>query len=85
MSRRQADALPPPTPAWRPGRPLAQGSSHGLPATVAALPSTWIDLAKALASQLIVWHHLSLYGPMCDGMEEMVVVPRAAITPVIEV
>lgn len=32
----------------------------------ALLPSTWIDLAKALASQLIVWHHLALYGPMCD-------------------
>lgn len=31
-----------------------------------ALPSAWIDLAKALASQLIVWHHLALYGPMCD-------------------
>ncbi|MGM9488837.1 acyltransferase family protein [Ideonella sp. YS5] len=35
-------------------------------ALVAPVPSTWIDLAKALASQLIVWHHLSLYGPMCD-------------------
>lgn len=23
-------------------------------------------MAKALASQLIVWHHLALYGPMCD-------------------
>jgi len=32
----------------------------------AMLPSAWIDLAKALASQLIVWHHLALYGPMCD-------------------
>lgn len=30
------------------------------------MPSAWIDLAKALASQLIVWHHLALYGPMCD-------------------
>jgi peptidoglycan/LPS O-acetylase OafA/YrhL len=66
MSRREADALPRPTPAWRPGRSLAQGSAQGLSAAVAALPSTWIDLAKALASQLIVWHHLSLYGPMCD-------------------
>lgn len=33
---------------------------------VAPVPSAWIDLAKALASQLIVWHHLALYGPMCD-------------------
>ena len=35
-------------------------------ALVEPVPATWIDLAKALASQLIVWHHLSLYGPMCD-------------------
>jgi len=25
-----------------------------------------VDLGKALASQLIVWHHLALYGPMCE-------------------
>jgi peptidoglycan/LPS O-acetylase OafA/YrhL len=30
------------------------------------VPAAWLDLAKALASQLIVWHHLALYGPMCD-------------------
>lgn len=51
----------------------AQGSARPqfIPATLprhrdALLPSAWIDLAKALASQLIVWHHLALYGPMCD-------------------
>jgi peptidoglycan/LPS O-acetylase OafA/YrhL len=30
------------------------------------LPATWINLFKALASQLILWHHMALYGPMCD-------------------
>ncbi len=25
-----------------------------------------VDLGKAVASQLIVWHHLALYGPMSD-------------------
>ena len=66
MSRRQADAWPTPTPAWRPGRPAVTVQGEGSASTAVALPSTWIDLAKALASQLIVWHHLSLYGPMCD-------------------
>jgi hypothetical protein len=28
-------------------------------------------LAKALASQLIIWHHLALYGPMCDVAREL--------------
>jgi peptidoglycan/LPS O-acetylase OafA/YrhL len=66
MSRRHVDALPTPTPAWRPGRPAAAGAAEGSAPAAVPLPSTWIDLAKALASQLIVWHHLSLYGPMCD-------------------
>lgn len=66
MSRRQAEALPAPTPAWRPGRQALAGAAQGIGSAAASLPSTWIDLAKALASQLIVWHHLSLYGPMCD-------------------
>ena len=66
MSRRQAEVLLTPTPAWRPGRPAAGSAAEGRASGLAALPSTWIDLAKALASQLIVWHHLSLYGPMCD-------------------
>jgi peptidoglycan/LPS O-acetylase OafA/YrhL len=66
MSRRQAEALLTPTPAWRPGQPAAGSAAEGRSSGLAALPSTWIDLAKALASQLIVWHHLSLYGPMCD-------------------
>jgi peptidoglycan/LPS O-acetylase OafA/YrhL len=66
MTRRQADAWPTPTPAWRPGRPAVAVQGEGSASTAVALPSTWIDLAKALASQLIVWHHLSLYGPMCD-------------------
>ncbi len=29
-----------------------------------ALP--WVDVAKAVAAQLIVWHHLAFYGPMAD-------------------
>lgn len=30
-----------------------------------------VDLGKALASQLIVWHHLALYGPMCEVAESL--------------
>ncbi|NRT55423.1 acyltransferase family protein [Sphaerotilus uruguayifluvii] len=30
-----------------------------------------VDLGKALASQLIVWHHLALYGPMCEVAETL--------------
>lgn len=26
----------------------------------------WVDVAKAVAAQLIVWHHLAFYGPMAD-------------------
>jgi peptidoglycan/LPS O-acetylase OafA/YrhL len=29
-----------------------------------------VDALKALASQLIVWHHLALYGPLSDGAHE---------------
>lgn len=29
-------------------------------------PLPMVDLGKAVASQLIVWHHLALYGPMSD-------------------
>ena len=29
----------------------------------------WIDGGKAIASQLIVWHHLLIYGPMADGLQ----------------
>jgi peptidoglycan/LPS O-acetylase OafA/YrhL len=61
-----------PVPAWHPGwraapaaaSPTRSASEAG--AAAVPLPSTWIDLARALASQLIVWHHLALYGPMCD-------------------
>ncbi len=68
-----------PMPAWHPGwraTPAPAASVRaGAPARPAAaavpLPSTWIDLAKALASQLIVWHHLALYGPMCDVAREL--------------
>jgi peptidoglycan/LPS O-acetylase OafA/YrhL len=65
MLSRSDMALPAPTPAWHPSGRF--GAAHaGARVGVAALPSTWIDLAKALASQLIIWHHLALYGPMCD-------------------
>ncbi|HNT85548.1 MAG TPA: acyltransferase family protein [Ottowia sp.] len=30
----------------------------------AGLPEPWIDWGKAIASQLIVWHHLAHYGPL---------------------
>lgn len=57
----------PPVPAAP--APTALPARHGgrVSAPTATLPSFWIDLAKALASQLIVWHHLALYGPMCDA------------------
>ncbi len=32
----------------------------------AEAPSPWVDLAKAMAAQAIVWHHLAFYGPMAD-------------------
>jgi peptidoglycan/LPS O-acetylase OafA/YrhL len=63
LSRRAV--LPATTPSWQPSGSLG-ASASGVGAAAAAVPSTWIDLAKALASQLIVWHHLALYGPMCD-------------------
>ena len=72
MSTLHDTALHTPTPAWRPARPMqvALGRADA-PAALAAVPSTWIDWAKALASQLIVWHHLTLYGPMCDVAREL--------------
>ncbi|MBT9599268.1 MAG: acyltransferase family protein [Vitreoscilla sp.] len=32
--------------------------------TPSHLPTVWLDALKVLAAQLIVWHHLALYGPM---------------------
>jgi hypothetical protein len=64
MKQQQA-TLPTPTPAWHPGW---RAASAGVPAlagardAVAVLPATWINLFKALASQLILWHHMALYG-----------------------
>ncbi|MGY0195044.1 acyltransferase family protein [Leptothrix sp. BB-4] len=49
-----------------PTRPI-QPRSPAIPPAIHApspLPSTLIDTAKALASQLIVAHHLVIYGPM---------------------
>ena len=34
------------------------------PLPAAGLPEPWIDWGKAIASQLIVWHHLAHYGPL---------------------
>lgn len=42
------------------------GAAPSARAVGRAVPSFWIDLAKALASQLILWHHFALYGPLCD-------------------
>jgi peptidoglycan/LPS O-acetylase OafA/YrhL len=51
-----------------PRSPGASSARAGASASlhVGALPAAWLDLLKALASQLIVWHHLALYGPLCD-------------------
>jgi len=49
---------------------MTQHSS--LPATPAAsrfAPSPWVDWAKAMASQFIIWHHFAFYGPMIDRVE----------------
>jgi peptidoglycan/LPS O-acetylase OafA/YrhL len=72
MTNPQQVTLPAPTPAWHPhGRAAPAGAqprtgAAGRNTVAAALPVTWINLFKALASQLILWHHLALYGPMCD-------------------
>ena len=34
-----------------------------------AAPIVAVDWLKAIASQLIVWHHLALYGPMSDAVQ----------------
>lgn len=64
-----------PTPAWNPHRrPVRSAGVAAASASAVAsgvMPSTWIDLAKALASQLIIWHHLALYGPMCEVAYEL--------------
>jgi peptidoglycan/LPS O-acetylase OafA/YrhL len=41
------------------------GAAAGTPAGVGRLPQ--VDLLKAVASQLIVLHHLAFYGPMSDA------------------
>lgn len=49
---------------------MTQHSS--LPATPAAsrfAPAPWVDWAKAIASQFIIWHHFAFYGPMIDRVE----------------
>jgi peptidoglycan/LPS O-acetylase OafA/YrhL len=49
---------------------MTQHSS--LPATPTAsrfAPSPWVDWAKAIASQFIIWHHFAFYGPMIDRVE----------------
>ncbi|HOV18694.1 acyltransferase family protein [Ottowia sp.] len=40
----------------------------GRPAASAAATEPWIDWGKALASQLIVWHHLVHYGPLAPRL-----------------
>ena len=77
MNQQQA-TLPAPTPAWHPGWRSApagvspHAAAHtGARGAVVALPVTWINLFKALASQLILWHHMALYGPMCDVAHEL--------------
>lgn len=73
MNQRQA-TLPAPTPVWYPGwrsAPAGTPTRVGARDTVAALPVFWINLFKAVASQLILWHHMALYGPMCDVAHDL--------------
>lgn len=39
------------------------------PASSRFAPAPWIDWAKAIASQFIIWHHFAFYGPMIDRVE----------------
>jgi peptidoglycan/LPS O-acetylase OafA/YrhL len=77
MTKPQQATLPAPTPAWHPRWRAAPAGAQprvgaaGRDTAAAALPVTWINLFKALASQLILWHHMALYGPMCDVAHEL--------------
>lgn len=42
-------------------------SSSFLPPPPRSASEPWIDWGKAIASQLIVWHHLTFYGPMVEA------------------
>lgn len=77
MTKPQQATLPAPTPAWHPRWRAApagaqpRAAAAGRETAAVALPVTWINLFKALASQLILWHHMALYGPMCDVAHEL--------------
>ncbi|HEX5686374.1 MAG TPA: acyltransferase family protein [Ideonella sp.] len=74
MTQQQQATLPAPTPAWHPGwraAPAGAPTRAGARDAMAGLPVTWINLFKALASQLILWHHMALYGPMCEVVHEL--------------
>lgn len=46
-------------------------SPHVLPRPAAAASEPWIDWGKAIASQLIVWHHLVSYGPLAPRLRPL--------------
>jgi len=38
---------------------------------MSSAPQPWVTWGKALASQLIVWHHLLIYGPLAPSMKAL--------------
>lgn len=55
-------------PAVAPARALT-APAHAASARLPAVPA--IDWARALACQLIVWHHLVMYGPLAGGLDAL--------------
>lgn len=49
---------------------MARHSEHGM-TTPAPSRMAFIDALKAVASQLVVLHHLAFYGPMTDAAQEL--------------
>ena len=41
-------------------------AARPIPAAVASGRLQFIDMLRALASHLLVWHHLAFYGPLAD-------------------
>lgn len=50
---------------------IRDGSSIGWPLKHEDSRLPLLDLLRALASQLIVWHHLAFYGPLSDSAREV--------------
>ncbi|MFT4195303.1 MAG: hypothetical protein QM614_11720, partial [Ottowia sp.] len=41
-----------------------------MPPALTATAQPWVTWGKAIASQVIVWHHLLIYGPLAPAMED---------------